>query len=151
MAKIKVDFSGVTDSNFDVVPGKYNAKVREITQDKGKSGYPYLRWKLVILNGASKGSYIDHITTLKPEGLFNLRNTLIACGLDVPKSAVSFDPAALKGKVFGIEVIQPEDSDYPQIKKVFQVKDEEEEEEEYEEEEEEYEEEQATDGADIEL
>lgn len=132
MAKMKVDFTGVSDggANFDIQPGKYHVKVVEITKEQGKE-YPYLKWSLSITEGVHKAARINHITTLKPEGLFNLRNTLIACGLNIPKSAISFDPDKLVGKEFGIDVAMRKDKttgdEYPNVKSVFSLEDDEEE------------------------
>lgn len=128
MAKIKIDFTGVSEGGgYDVSVGKHEAKVQSISQEDGASGYPYLKWMLVITSGKDKGKLISHITTLKPEGLFNLRNTLLACGLDIPKSAVSFDPDKLKGKTLGIEVVitkGKDGADYPNVKKTFRLEEE---------------------------
>ncbi len=121
MATWKIDFTGVSDSP-EIAPGKYLAKVKAITQQKKEGGeYPYLKWELVILTEPAKGLYINHITTLKPDGLFGLRNTLIALGLKVPKSAVNIDPSKLIGKQLCIETImrEYEGNEYPNVKKVF--------------------------------
>ena len=121
MAKFKVDFTGVEDKDFpEIAPGKYLAKVEEISKEEG-SEYPYLKWKLSIVSGGAKGLHINHITSLKPSALFNLRNTLIALGLNVPKSAVNIDPDKLVGKTMGIEVIMRpyEGKEYPNVKKTF--------------------------------
>lgn len=124
MAKMRVDFTGVEDGggNFDIQPGKYLAKVKEVTvEGPGKSGYKYLKWNLVIAEGVHKGAHINHITTLKPEGLFSLRNTMMACGLNIPKGPVNFDPANLAGKTLGIEVFikETDDGDYANVKNVY--------------------------------
>lgn len=134
MAKMKVDFTGVSDggADFDIQPGRYHVKVMEVTlEGPGESGYKYLKWVLSITEGVHKSARINHITTLKPDGLFNLRNTLQACGLDIPKSAVSFDPDKLVGKTLGIVVAMREDrknpgNAYPNVKSVFSLADEEE-------------------------
>lgn len=120
--KWKLDFSGVEDKGFDIDPGKYLAKVKSIEKKSG-SEYPYLEWKLVITTGSAKGSMITHRTTLKPSGLFNLRNTLIALGLEVPKSAIALDPSKLIGKQLCIEVVNEpyEGKDYPKVKKTLPV------------------------------
>lgn len=125
--KVKVDFTGVADGavGFDIKPGKYVAKVVDVEYvEKGKSGYPYLKWTLSIAEGVHKSARINHITSLKPEALFNLRNTLIACGMEVPKAAVSIDFDKLKGRILGIEVFirETDDGEYPNIKNVFAPK-----------------------------
>lgn len=135
MAKIKVDFTGVSDGGgFDVSPGRHSAKVKSIEYVDGKStpsGYASLKWMLVITEGIDKGKTIRHNTTFKPEGLFNLRNTMIACGLTVPKAALNFDPDKLVGKELGIEVVMVADKvdkskEYANVKSTFPLTEEEE-------------------------
>lgn len=121
-----VDFSSVSDEKGKVTPGVYVAKVKEITKEQGASGYPYLKWNLLICSGKAKGLHINHITTLKPAGLFNLRNTLIACGLNVPKSVVKVDPNQLKGRTLGIKVEMRKINDgneYPNVVKTMPASD----------------------------
>lgn len=117
---IKVDFSKVRDS---VVAGTYIAKVKSIKQETSSTGGQYLKWELVVLTGASKGLTVNHITSLKPEALFNLRNTLIACGYNIPKSAVNVDINKCIGKMLGIEVTmrEYEGNEYPNVKKTMSV------------------------------
>lgn len=123
MAKFTVDFSGVEDKNF-LEPGKYTAKVKSVSKEEG-SEYPYLKWVLVVLGPTSKGTEISHITSLKPSALFNLRNFLISCGVNVPKKAVSFDPSNIFGKTLGIEVAMREynGKDYANVKRTFSASD----------------------------
>ena len=118
-----VDFTGTTDS-VDILPGEYIAQVRNIEKKEG-TNYPYLLFELTILSGAAKGLSINHICTLKPKGLFNLRNTLIACGLNVPKAAVRVDPKQIIGRKLGIVVgtREYEGKPYPQVKKTKPVGD----------------------------
>jgi len=123
MSKMKIDFSGVSEDGF-VAPGNHVAKVMGITKEPGTGEFPYLKWDLMIVQGASKGLHINHITSLKPSALFNLRNTLVALGIEVPKAAITFDPDALKGKMLGIEVFlkMQDDKEYSNVKKVFPAK-----------------------------
>ena len=121
MAKFTVDFSKVEDSSFETIaPGRYVAKIEEITKEEGTKA-PYLKWSLKIMSGGAKGLHINHITTLSPNALFGLRDTLIALGVKVPKSAVAIDPDKFVGKELGIEVFikKQDDKEYANIKKVF--------------------------------
>jgi len=124
MEKWSFNFSGVEDKNFDIAPGRYLAVVKNIEKKDGDE-YPYLQWDLQITTGTAKGSNIRHITSFKPAALFNLRNTLIALGLAVPKAAVSIDPAKLIGRTLGIETFMKEKDgkEYANVKKVFPAKD----------------------------
>ena len=124
MAKLSVDFTNVAEGggNFDIAPGRYIAKVVDVKlEGPGQSGFKYLKWELSIAEGVHKNARINHITTLKPEGLFSLRDTLTACGLNIPKGPVSFDPAKLTGKTLGIDVgIREYDGkEYPNVKGVY--------------------------------
>jgi hypothetical protein len=123
MAKIKVNFEGIPESSggYDVSAGRHVAEVVNIDVVDGKntpSGFDLLKWQLRIVDGIDKGKLITHRTSLKPEALFSLRDSLIACGLAVPKSALTFDPDKLKGRKLGIEVIINADG-YSNVKRTF--------------------------------
>lgn len=122
MAKVKVDFTDVSDSMGAVAPGKYIARVKAITKEEGAKA-PYLKWELQILSGSAKGLSINHITSLSANALFNLRDTLLAIGVKVPKSAVAIDTDKFIGKQLGIEVVlrKVDDKEYPNIKKVYSM------------------------------
>lgn len=121
MAKIKVDFSDVKEF-VEVTPGKYTAKIKSWSMEEGEKA-PYILWKLQIVTGASKGSLLDHRTSLSPKAIFGLRDLLVALGLKVPKAAISVDPDKFVGKSIGIEVAMRvwEGKEYPNVKKVFPV------------------------------
>jgi hypothetical protein len=121
MSKVSVDFSNVSEGGKFTVPvGEYVAKIKSCTKEHGQSGFDYLKWTLIIASGGCKGNEITHNTTLKPEGLFALRDFLTACGLVIPKSVINFDPDKMIGKSLGIIVGEREYNGniYPQIKKV---------------------------------
>jgi len=122
MSKIKVDFSELEERSTEIQPGKYKACIEEITKEEGQKA-PYLKWKLKITNGLAKGLHINHITSLAPNALFNLRDTLIALDIKVPKSAVTIDPSRFIGKTLGIEVVMRsyEGKEYPNIRKVYSL------------------------------
>jgi len=88
---VTVDFAGVTEGGVTRIPGgEYVFKVVKVDKkQKQGSDYPYLNWKLIGVNGAAKNVTMYEITTLNPNGLFNLYNFLIALGIDVPKKKVS--------------------------------------------------------------
>lgn len=122
MATWKIDFTNVEDSFPEIGAGRYLAKVKSIESKKKDGGeYSYLLWELTILTGSAKGQTIRHMTTLNPKGLFNLRDTLIALGLKVPKSAVNIDPSKLIGKQMCIDVVSEDynGKSYPKVKKTL--------------------------------
>lgn len=113
--KDKIDFGGVTGDpgsgggGAHVPEGTYLVKV--ITHSKGwkdndRSNVPYYRWTFQILEPKKfKGKKLTDITTLKPEGLFNLRNLIWAClGKNVAGKTVAFDPETLYGKKVAVDV-----------------------------------------------
>lgn len=103
---VTVDFSKVSErkGGVRVPPGDYAVKVKKVVVKESKNEKPYLNWELVGLNGALKGQTIYHTTSLQEQALFNLRNTLLACKVDVPKSKVKINLKELAGKVFGVTV-----------------------------------------------
>ena len=102
MAKFKADFSNVGDGPGTMVPdGDYICKVTKITVEQGDKG-KYFKWEFTVGMGEQKGKKIYDNTSLLPQALFNLRNTIIACGIDVPKSAFAVDTDKYIGKIIGI-------------------------------------------------
>ena len=101
---VKVNFEGVGD--FTVVPeGRYVAKVKSVEEKASKAGGEgYLEFVLTIADGEFRGAQVWHRCTLKPQGLWNLRNTLLAMGIDVPKKAMEINYTKLIGMKLGISV-----------------------------------------------
>lgn len=120
MPRFNIDFTDVGEG-FSIPPeGDYVCKVKTITLEDGQKG-KYLKWTLVIGTGPEKGSQVFHNTTLVPAGLFNLRNTIMACGIDVPKSTMQINTDAYIGKIVGITVSHREYEKDGQKKKAAQV------------------------------
>jgi len=115
--KLKVDFSGV-DPDIrrgggvaHIPEGDYLAKIvsSEIRESE-KSGSRYISWKISVHNGEFKGKTLYHITSLKPEALWNLRNFIhAATNKNVAGKALNVDTSVLEGKVIAITV---EDDEY---------------------------------------
>lgn len=95
---IKVNFKGV-DAGMKVVPeADYAIKIKDVTLETGEeSGKDYLKWALVVSRGPHKGTALKpYITTLQPQGLWNLRGLLEAFGQEVPDSTMDLDLDELK-------------------------------------------------------
>lgn len=126
MPKIKLDFTDVSDG-FTLVPeGDYVGKVKSITLEDGKKA-KMLVWTLVIGIGPEKGKTVRHNTSLSPAALFRLRDTIIACGCECPKSVVTINTDNYIGKVIGFSIEHTEvDRDgqkktYANVDKVYPV------------------------------
>ncbi len=123
---LKVDFSTVEDKPY-VNVGEHQARVATVEQKDGTE-YPYLVWEFEILGKtADAGKKINFNTTLKPSGLFNLKNFLTACGYDIPKSAVNLDLDKVINKRVTIEVKMVKDrnddsKEYANVVKVLPPK-----------------------------
>lgn len=117
MPKLKVDFSGVDPDirrgggTAHIPEGDYLAKIVDSEmRESEKSGSRYLSWKLAVSNGEFKGKTLYHITSLKPDALWNLRNFIhAATGKNVAGKALNVDTTALEGKVIAVTV---EDDEY---------------------------------------
>lgn len=120
MPKFDVDFSGIEDGYKLPQEGDYVCKVKSITLEDGPKG-KYLKWTLVIGTGSEKGTSVIHNTTLVPAGLFSLRNTLTALGVEVPKSSLRINTDAYIGKIVGITISHREYEKDGQKKKSAQV------------------------------
>ena len=102
---VKVDMVGVESGGVLIPEGDYIVSVDEITQEEGQSsGKPYLKFVLVVSEGDKKGSKLWHKTSLQPQALFNLKNTLIALGQPVPNKAMNIDLDALEGESMMVSV-----------------------------------------------
>jgi hypothetical protein len=104
MAKIKVDMTNVQEGFVTVPEGDYICKVSKVTLETSEKGSKYLKWELVIGTGEYKGQKLFHNTSLLPQALFNLRNTIMALGLDCPKAVQSIDTDTFIGKIVGVTV-----------------------------------------------
>lgn len=106
-SKISVDFSNVEErreggKSAHVPEGDYLLRVEDC-QLKAKKDNPeskYLNWRLSIVSPEKykNSGAIWHITSLKQEALWNLRNFLEDLGIPVPKSSVDIPIAAIVKK-----------------------------------------------------
>lgn len=110
-SKLTVDFSDVEDRReggkaAHVPTGDYLLKVVgcELKTKEGATS-KYLNWRLTIHapDKYKNAGSIWHVTSLKPEALWNLRNFLEDLGVKVPKSQVEVPIAAIvqKGLIIG--------------------------------------------------
>lgn len=97
---ISVDFTGVEAS------GKVQEGRQKLTVDgtpevrvSERSGSEYINWKFKAAGGS-----LYHTTSLQPQALWNLRNTLEALGLEVPEGSLDIDLTELDGLECGAEV-----------------------------------------------
>lgn len=106
MAAIVVDFTNVKEGsglNTKRIPaGDYVAKVVNVDDGKAKDGTPMLRFD--ITPNAHQGSCLPYYCKLQENQLWKLRSFLMACGVNVPKGKLKFDPKKIVGKTVGIEV-----------------------------------------------
>lgn len=107
MPRFNTDFSGVTDGFSLPAEGPHVGKITKVTLEDGTKA-KYLKWIIKIAVGEDKGSEVTHITSLSAAALFNLRNTLIACGLDVPKSKFQVNTDLCIGKIVGFDIAHQE-------------------------------------------
>jgi hypothetical protein len=129
MLRFDIDFEGVGDGFKMPSEGEKICKVKAITLKDGEKG-KYLEWTLVIGVGEDKGTEVRHNTSLVPAALFNLRNTIIACGFDVPKTKFQVNTDLYIGKVVGIDLVHKkykdkttgEEKNGTSIKEIFKVK-----------------------------
>ena len=120
MPKLNVDFTGADEGFKLPEEGSYICKVKSIVMKEGQKAR-YLQWELIIGVGPDKGTKVLHNTSLSPNALFNLRNTLIACGLDVPATVFQVNTDACVGAIVGIELGHREYEKDGQKKKSAQV------------------------------
>lgn len=99
-ASISVDFTGV-ESSGKVEEGRQLLTVDgtpEVKTSEG-SGNDYINWKF-----KADGGVVYHTTSLQPQALWNLRNTLEALGLEVPEASMDLDLSEMDGLTCGGEI-----------------------------------------------
>jgi hypothetical protein len=107
-ARLTADFSNVEERRegggkaFHGPEGDYLLRVEdyELRSKKDDASSKYLNWRLSVFapeKQKGKGS-VYHITSLKPEALWQLRNFLEDMGLKVPKSTMDIPLGALVAK-----------------------------------------------------
>lgn len=91
---ISIDFSGVESGGGRAVPdGNYTLKVKEVTEEESRDGNPYLKWVYVVTTGSAKGALVYDNTSLQSQSLWRLKSLLECLGVEVPDSAMDFDPS----------------------------------------------------------
>ena len=81
-------------------------KVEE--KDSQSGGEGYLNWTLRITapEGSAVGKNLKHMTSLKPQALFNLKNTLEAMGIEVKGEKLKLKLKSYEGNVIGVSTEQ---------------------------------------------
>src|SRR5215472_8689286 len=105
---IRIDFRGVDKEirsggrAAHIPEGDYLFKVMSHEKRKSeRSGSSYISWSFQCVTPPYKGKTIYHITSLKYEALWNLRNLIFACtGKNVGGKIADFKPRTIYGKVF---------------------------------------------------
>jgi hypothetical protein len=126
MPTVKVDMSDVEDrkSGSRLEPGNYHFKCKKIPALKktndGSSKYINFEFH-VSAPKESKGEMIYHISSLKSNALWNLRNVMLAMGMKVPKKVLTLDLAKFKGKEFGATIDDEESDDYATKSKIVET------------------------------
>src|SRR5690606_15434933 len=86
---IEIDMTGVEVGGGRLADGIHKVRVEEVTAEiSTSSGKPYLAWKFRTVNGSHR---LYHNTSLQPQALFNLKQVLIALGIEVPHSVMKLN------------------------------------------------------------
>ncbi len=107
--KLTVDFTDVEDRRggapaAKVTPGDYLLEVVSAdVRKKNDSDSEYVNWQTKIVGGPEGlGKTVYHITSLKHESLWSLRNWLSdLLSKDIPRKKAAIDLASYKGKRIG--------------------------------------------------
>jgi hypothetical protein len=97
---VTVDFAGVETSGT-VPEDNYQVKVFEVNKKSGPKA-EYLEFVLKISEGKYKGKKLWHICTLAVDGLFNLKATLTALGVEVPAGKMQLSLKDYVGLEMGV-------------------------------------------------
>jgi len=100
--KLTVDFTNV--ESREVLPeGEYIVKVADIEVREGQKGN-YLNWTLEVATGQFEGRKVFNSTSLSPQSLWVLRNTLEALGVKTNSSKFQMDLNSYIGLTMGIRL-----------------------------------------------
>ena len=102
--KFKADFTNVSEGGGFLPEGEYVCKITKAELKQGAKG-KYINWELTVGIGEQKGSKTYYITSLSIKALFKLREFMIACGLEVPKTVMDIDTDLIVGRVVGAKVV----------------------------------------------
>jgi len=103
-----INFTGVEAGKFDPIPASiYDATVYSIefkTKKDDAGGPGFYEWQFAIQEGEYKGRRQWMNTSLKPQALWKLMETIQAFGIEVPKGPFNFEPEQFFGKPCRIKV-----------------------------------------------
>lgn len=111
---IKIDFTNVKDAaQFrpkHIEPGEYAGRVKSVEEKKSRQGDP--QWVFTItlddVPSATYPFYIGLDFSGEKSQAWKVRQIATACGLTIPKKAVSVNPERLVGKRLGVEIEEDE-------------------------------------------
>jgi len=99
---IEIDMTGVEAGGRLCPEGIHRVRVEEVTPEISTSSEkPYLAWKFRTVNGSHR---LYHNTSLQPQALFNLKQVLVALGVEVPNSLMKLNLDKLVGRECYVEV-----------------------------------------------
>lgn len=99
---IEIDMTGVGVGGRLCPEGIHKVQVEDVTPEvSASSEKPYLAWKFRTTNGSYR---LYHNTSLQPQALFNLKQVLIALGVEVPNSVMKLNLDEVVGRECYVEV-----------------------------------------------
>lgn len=99
---IEIDMTGVGVGGRLCPEGIHKVQVEDVTPEVSTSSEkPYLAWKFRTADGSYR---LYHNTSLQPQALFNLKQVLIALGVEVPNSVMKLHLDKVVGRKCYVEV-----------------------------------------------
>ena len=99
---IEIDMTGVGVGGRLCPEGIHKVQVEDVTPEiSASSEKPYLAWKFRTADGSYR---LYHNTSLQPQALFNLKQVLIALGVEVPNSVMKLNLDEVVGRKCYVEV-----------------------------------------------
>jgi len=99
---IEIDMTGVGVGGRLCPEGIHKVQVEDVTPEvSASSEKPYLAWKFRTTDGSYR---LYHNTSLQPQALFNLKQVLIALGVEVPNSVMKLNLDEVVGRKCYVEV-----------------------------------------------
>lgn len=111
---IRIDFTNVKDAaqfrTKHVEPGEYTGRVKAVEEKNNKDGEPMWVFTITLddVPSATYPYYIKLDFSGEKSQAWKVRQIATACGMTIPKKALSVNPEKLVGKRLGVEMEEDE-------------------------------------------
>lgn len=104
---MEVDFTGV--EGIEAIPdGRYPAIVAVVEEKTSAKDKPYISWQFEIAEGEYKGRKMFNNTSLQPQALWKVKETIVALGIPIKGNKIKINDNDLIGLTCDLMIGQRE-------------------------------------------